>query len=642
MSGATFSRVKNWGTEILTNTDLNAEIDNILNKLDASGVGGYSDTAAMMKLTTNPGSTGSESLATSTAGEFERLRFAIKRIIGTQVTNWYDGPTTSLTDILATIGTLTYGNRIVSGLTTGNSSQLIALVPTGTTAASVVLSASVTPFIYSISNQNYTISTNVTVTGLSLASALNSTAAINASDAVTPVAGQQWTRVWGQFGTRIPLKAAGSSFASNVGTLCGFKTQSSEYMLAYINSTAELANVWRGCMFNTTPTVVRAAGLSDGDSITLLKTAWVFATTSGGLAITYTNPTFSGTQPTSPNNGDYWYDLSSTAWKTFTSTTWASASATLIGFTFQDTAACVAARTLDKYATYNSLNTIRLNQTVANTQVMATEMFSEINVFGTKLNYGTTRPTWDTSLHLDAGSFSPSTNYYVYLKENGNQVLSQHAPQYRRDLQGLYYQGESWRCLGSLQSDSSTHFTTPVKNFSEQPQLSFRSIMIGDNSNIYGTAAYTTLSYSTNQTDAFLSTMIANAVNTNFTVTTGNAFQDVASIALTPGVWRLSALGSMFVSAGTISQTTWSFGISTAAGNAFNESLAATNYFQTVVPAPTATYQVSGSIPEYIIRANATTFFYLKVFSSVLNTVSTMGFQGRITATRMNDIYGQP
>ena len=36
--GATFNRVKNWIAEKLTPSDLNAEIDNILNNLTAAGV----------------------------------------------------------------------------------------------------------------------------------------------------------------------------------------------------------------------------------------------------------------------------------------------------------------------------------------------------------------------------------------------------------------------------------------------------------------------------------------------------------------------------------------------------------------------------------------------------------------------------
>lgn len=641
MSGATFPRIKNWNPEILTNTDLNAEIDNVLNNLGPAGVGGYSDTAATMKLTTNPGTTGSESLATSLAGEIERLRYTIKRIIGTQVTNWYDAPTSSITDLLAAIGTQTYGNRIISGRTTGNSSQLCALIPTGTTAASVVLSASVTPLVYAISNQNYTISTNQTISGMSLGPSSNNTASVNAVDGAVAVAGQQWTRVWGQFGTQIPISAAGSQFASGVNTLCGFKT-GTEYFMAYVNSTTTLTNAWRGCMFNSAAASFAPVGISNGDGITILKTAWIFANTSGSLAVTYTNPTISGVQPTSPNTGDFWYDLGSTAWKTYNSVSWVTASATMIGFSFQDSAACVAARTFDSYATYNGANTLRVGNNIANTSVQANDMFSEVGVFGTKINFGVSRPTWDATLNLDSASFSPSTNYYMYLKETGVPVLSQHAPQYRRELSGLYYPSETWRCIGSLQSDSSTHFMTPVKNFAGVSEQSFKQIMIGDNSNIYGTAAYTVYSGTAQQTDAFSPNMLT-STNVNFTLSLGATLQDMGTISLSPGVWRLSAAGVMSVLTGTASGVaTWSFGISTASGNAFNDSVTMTNCCEAIFAAPTATYRQAGSIPEYIVRTNAPTNFYFKSFISVLNTISTVAIQGRLTATRLNVLSGLP
>ena len=78
--GATFSRLKNWIAETLTYADLNAEIDNILTNLTTSGVDDYSTNATQMRLTTDPGESGTESLATSLAGELERIRYAIKEI----------------------------------------------------------------------------------------------------------------------------------------------------------------------------------------------------------------------------------------------------------------------------------------------------------------------------------------------------------------------------------------------------------------------------------------------------------------------------------------------------------------------------------------------------------------------------------
>ena len=90
-----FTRLKTWtALENLLYTDLNAEFDNIILNMVPSTIDDYSSTVSAMRVQTNPGSQGSESLATSLAGELERLRFVISRIIGK--TYWYDTPSRSL------------------------------------------------------------------------------------------------------------------------------------------------------------------------------------------------------------------------------------------------------------------------------------------------------------------------------------------------------------------------------------------------------------------------------------------------------------------------------------------------------------------------------------------------------------------
>src|SRR3990172_7124700 len=116
--GATFPRIKLWsGTEDLTTTDLNAEFQNVLDNLTPSGADDHSSNTTQMRIQTTPGAQGSESLATSTAGELERLRFVLNRIVGG--TYWYDAPPLSLTGantLLQTSSSIP-DNRIVSGRT---------------------------------------------------------------------------------------------------------------------------------------------------------------------------------------------------------------------------------------------------------------------------------------------------------------------------------------------------------------------------------------------------------------------------------------------------------------------------------------------------------------------------------------------
>lgn len=75
---------------VLDETRYNTDHNNHVTNMTPAGVDDYSANVAQMQLTVSPGDVGSESLATSTAGELERIRFVIKRLLGT--THWYQGP----------------------------------------------------------------------------------------------------------------------------------------------------------------------------------------------------------------------------------------------------------------------------------------------------------------------------------------------------------------------------------------------------------------------------------------------------------------------------------------------------------------------------------------------------------------------
>lgn len=108
---AVYSRIKNWvSNEVLTAADLNAEFNNILTNAQPSGIEDYSADVSTMQSTTDPGGVGSESLATTLAGEIQRLRYAIKRIVGGA--QWYSTPSFDLTN--ASIGTANIANNAVT------------------------------------------------------------------------------------------------------------------------------------------------------------------------------------------------------------------------------------------------------------------------------------------------------------------------------------------------------------------------------------------------------------------------------------------------------------------------------------------------------------------------------------------------
>lgn len=451
--GATFSRVKNWAaSETLTRADLNAEFDNILNYLTPSGVDDYSTNASAMQTQTDPGSVGAESLATSLAGEIERLRFAIKRIAGE--TYWYTAPDSSIAELTSALGGGLPTNRIASGRSSSNSSQSLFLVPHGTNRT-VNIQGATTNFVYYINGTQYTISSNVTSGTLTAAPSSNNTCLVND----TTLAAQSWTKQLGEFGTSITVDAMGSEISALVGKLAGFKT-STEYFIAKVESTTSLTKAQRGYFFDSADAALARVGLTDNDTITLMKLTWVFAKTDGTITVSYTNPRVGKDEPGSPAIGDYWFDTSVNYWKYYDSSNFVSAGAMLVGICLQDSSGTKAARGFDYFKNYSSQNSIEIEK-ISATEVRARDNGGELNVFGTTLRFPVDVLRWDITTDRDTGiSESASTTYYCYVKENGDTVLSTVAPMERSsDLKGLYHPYETWRAVGEFFNDSSSDIT---------------------------------------------------------------------------------------------------------------------------------------------------------------------------------------
>lgn len=92
---AVFTRTKTWvSNEVLTASDLNAEFNNLLNNTIPASIEDYSADVATMQSTADPGGSGTESLATTLAGEITRLRYKIKQLMNG--TYWYSTPVGSL------------------------------------------------------------------------------------------------------------------------------------------------------------------------------------------------------------------------------------------------------------------------------------------------------------------------------------------------------------------------------------------------------------------------------------------------------------------------------------------------------------------------------------------------------------------
>lgn len=464
MAGALFPRIKTWSsTEDVVFSDLNAEFDNILNNLIPTMLDDYSVNVSQMQVTTDPGEVGSESLATTLAGELARLRLIIKEITGED--QWYESPVASLVGISNIIGTtgLT-GNRLVSGrVRTPTSDQPVFLVPDGT-ARTVKLDGTPTNFKYYINGTEYTISSDVLLTNLTAAPSSNNTALINDTNA----SDQDFTKHAGEDGSEITIDTVGSEITALVGKFAAFKLDNGgeiEYFIAFVG-TNKLTLAKRGFFFDSADAPMPRIVFSNNDTITLMKLSWIFAKTDGTLTVSYTNPVWSFDEPTSPATNDYWFDYSVNYWKRYDVSSFVSATATLVGLTFQNTTACLGGRSFEFFKTYEELNTIELIADT-NSQVKSRWPGSVINVWGSSYKNEQSLHTWDMTLDLDSGvTETSSTFYYFYVTEDGDRKISNIRPYDRReDLLGWYHPHQSWRCVGFAFNNGSSNLTSVESYF---------------------------------------------------------------------------------------------------------------------------------------------------------------------------------
>jgi len=461
--GATFSRVKNWtALENLTDTDLDAEFDNFITNFVPAGMDDYSASTAQMKLQTTPGALGTESLATSLAGELERIRFVLKRILGN--TYWYEAPALSIDEIdtLVSLGNTIPDSRIISGRIRGSgSNQPVFLVPHGA-AATVTLKGATTNFVASIDGTATTITTDITSTGLSLPASSTNTCLINDST----FTGQSWTKIVGEHNSTMNVDAMGASIGALVGTYQAFKvvhSASTEYFLAYVASSTTLTKVRRGYFFNSADAPIPRVVLSDNDVITLMKITWVFLKNDSTLDVTYANPIYSATTPPSPSSGDYWYDLSTSSWKRYASGAFTTAGAHLVGMCIQDSANCVGARSFEFFSVYYELNTVT-PEYYAIDELRHVAHGAKIHVAGQLINYEHDFVKWIPSTQMDTGvTETSSTAYHLYITDAGKSIISDVIPYDRReDLYGYYHPYNPWRYVGSFFNNASSNATTTI------------------------------------------------------------------------------------------------------------------------------------------------------------------------------------
>lgn len=360
---------------------------------------------------------------------------------------------------------LTDKNQVRSGAVRSGSSQPLFLQADGS-ANELTILATTTNLVLTINGAAVTFDTDVDVAALTVAPSSNNTCLVNNTD----LSDQDFTK----YITEIDYDTAGSEITALHGEFAAFKL-SSEYFIAKIDNTNSKLKVYqRGFFFDSTNAPIDREVISDGDTITLMSLAWVYADNSGSSAsVGYTTPIYASTAPSSPATNDYWYDVTNQQWKRYDGAAWQVVNRILIGYAVIDTANCVATRCVDFSKVYSSDNTFRLEKATASTLQTITDFENTISVYGNNFYYNG-RLTWDMATDLESGvTEAADTIYYFYITDEGGVKISDEAPNYFRERGGGYHPFHTWRFVARGVNDSSFDLTSQVIHFAKNELIVF-------------------------------------------------------------------------------------------------------------------------------------------------------------------------
>jgi hypothetical protein len=236
-----------------------------------------------------------------------------------------------------------------------------------------------------------------------------------------------------------------------------------------------LLNAFRGVGFDSNDNWLSRTSMSSGDTITLMKLTWVFATFNSGtpgISVTYNKPVTSFSQPSSSSVGDFWYNLNTNTWEIFNGTSYSPTDACFVGICIQDTTGCKAARSADFFKVFSTLNTLEPT-CFDTTDIYVQSLSSKISVYGNQYYFQDSQPTWNTTANLDSGiSLTTNTQYYCYVTDLGDFKISTVSPTARKfDLLGAYHPAKPWRCVAQFLTNGSSQVVVSSVLFTNFHQL---------------------------------------------------------------------------------------------------------------------------------------------------------------------------
>lgn len=451
-------RLKIWADdEQLDHADLNAEFDNIIDNSTPEYVDDLSKDVSSMRATDDPGEPGSESQAASLEEEVKQIRFKLAEIMGEEY--WYSTPDQSISQLLAPIVTPT--KRVLSGRI-NEYGQPMFLTPVDGVAR-FAFRATETPMIAYINGGLIEFGKDLTANNLFTGPATLNTCQVNDAS----LSGQDFTKYLGEGDSSIPVDNVGTEMAAKAGTIQAYKLVHggvTEYFLAeYDSANGLLKKATRGGFFSPVDAEFPRLVISNDDVISLMRAVYVFVLDESprSLLVTYDRPAVSFDEP---NTSDVWFDLQNNVWKRQVSGAFQTIRAAYLGVGILNSTAAVAARSADFARNFSPENGATFKRDDAQT-ISPVEDRTVVSVYGKKVPLSSATK-WSMINHLEAGvTEAASTTYFFYLGPNGEQLISDRAPQYRfHDLFGAYHPTKPYRCLASVFNDSSSNLLTSISN----------------------------------------------------------------------------------------------------------------------------------------------------------------------------------
>ena len=386
--------------------------------------------------------------------------------------------------------------RNVSGKKASAHNGARVLQPDGTAATVTIKAGGANPdFITVINGVTVIVSSDIAITGLTLAPASNNTALANAAG----LADDENSKLIGEIALKtansstnvfydraLPIDTIGSEISSRAGTMQAFNLNNgstTEVLMGMIN-TASIDSCMRGIGYNSSFAEQSRIVFSDNDGLTLLMVNYIFLDQNG--ATTYASvlpPIFSAKTPASPATNQYWFDHTIFGWKRYNGTTWDTVNRHLIGWAICDTSGCKWAHTIPFYWAQTDHFDLQIER-LSNTVVQAKRAHCSVGVAGNLFQFnGQPALSWDITTDLVSGfTEASSTMYHLYLDDTGYPRMEPTEPRPRDWRGGRYHPHKPWRWCGTAYNDGSSNILGATAYLQ-------REIFVFDTPNGHGSSA---------------------------------------------------------------------------------------------------------------------------------------------------------